>query len=328
MSDGGEGFGEVMSRFSGARIQKVRTVDAAHRPCVAAWWWQPETQSAVIETARVIGLAMLPPKRFHPFELDTFGLGRVFQAAVHKGAKRCIVGIGGSATNDGGFGMARALGWTFLDKQNQKLSNWCKLIELKTICPPDEKRIFDEMCVAVDVRNPLVGRVGATRVYGPQKGLLPRDFAIADQCLARLADIWNKQFHRDLKRIPGAGAAGGLGFGLMAFLNAQLEPGFDLFVRHSGLERLIRSSDLVITGEGAIDRSTLMGKGVGQLASACHRLKVPCIALAGLVSNPARVKGRFARAYSLNELAGLKEAKSRAGPLLRHLAAQVARQWA
>jgi glycerate kinase len=328
MSDGGEGFGEVTSRFSGARIQEVRTVDAAHRPCVAAWWWQPETQTAVIETARVIGLAMLPLKRFHPFELDTFGLGKVFQAAARQGAKRCIVGIGGSATNDGGFGMARALGWSFLNKQNQNLSSWRKLNELKTIRPPDKKRLFEQICVAVDVRNPLVGRLGAARVYGPQKGLRPRDFAIADECLARLADVWKKQFHRDIKRTAGAGAAGGLGFGLLAFLDAQLEPGFDLFMRHSGLEKLIRSSHLVITGEGAIDRSTLMGKGVGQLAAACHRVKVPCIALAGLVRNPARVKGTFAAAYSLSELAVIEEAKSRAGYFLRHLAARVAREWA
>jgi glycerate kinase len=327
MSDGGEGFGEVMSRFSGARIQKVKTVDAAHRPCVAAWWWQPETHTAVIETAQVIGLAMLPHKKFHPFELDTFGLGKVFRAAARKGARRCIVGIGGSATNDGGFGMATALGWNFVDKQNQKLSSWRNLSELKTICLPDKKRIFAEVTVAVDVRNPLVGRLGAARVYGPQKGLLPQDFPIADQCLKQLADVWNKQFHRHLKRVPGAGAAGGLGFGLMAFLNARLEPGFDLFMRHARLEKLLRSSDLVITGEGSIDRSTLMGKGVGQLAAACRRWRVPCIALAGLMSNSRRVKEKFARTYSLSEFAGLEEAKSRAAYMLRRLAEQTAREW-
>src|SRR5436190_8733868 len=111
MSDGGEGFGEVMGRFSGAQIQKAKSVDAAHRPCVAEWWWQDKTKTAVIETARVIGLAMLPRKRFHPFELDTFGLGALFKAAARKGARECLVGIGGSATNDAGFGMARARGW-------------------------------------------------------------------------------------------------------------------------------------------------------------------------------------------------------------------------
>ena len=107
MSDGGDGFGEVMGKLINARIQTTPTVDAAHRPCQSQWWWEPKTKTAIIESARVIGLAMLPPGKFHPFALDTFGLGKVIQAAARKGAKRCLVGIGGSATNDGGFGMAR-----------------------------------------------------------------------------------------------------------------------------------------------------------------------------------------------------------------------------
>jgi glycerate kinase len=324
MSDGGEGFGEVMGSFSGAQIQKVKTVDAAHRPCVAEWWWQGKSKTAVIETARVIGLAMLPPKRFHPFELDTFGLGAVFKAAARKGARECLVGIGGSATNEAGFGMARAIGWSFLDKDNRKLSTWAKLPELKMICPPCEERMFEEVRVAVDVRNPLVGRLGATRVYGPQKGLLPADFARAESCLTRLANVWSKQFQHDLKRISGAGAAGGLGFGLMAFLGARLEPGFQLFAHHSGLEKLIRACDLVITAEGAIDESTLMGKGVGQLASACRKWKVPCIGLAGVAHRSTRVKRAFAQVHALTDIAEVEQAKVRAKNLLAQLTMRAA----
>jgi len=325
MSDGGEGFGEVMGRFSGAQIQKAKTVDAAHRPCVAEWWWQDKTKTAVIETARVIGLAMLPPKRFHPFELDTFGLGAIFNAAARKGARECLVGIGGSATNDAGFGMARAMGWRFIDKANRKLTTWPQLPELKMIHLPSEERIFEKVRVAVDVRNPLVGRLGATRVYGPQKGLLPADFAMAENCLTRLANVWKKQFQHDLKQTPGAGAAGGLGFGLMAFLGARLEPGFHLFARHSGLEQLIQSCDLVLTAEGAIDESTLMGKGVGQLASACRKWGVPCIALAGVALPSARVKRTFAQIHALNDIADLEQAKVRAKSLLAELTMRVAR---
>ena len=119
MSDGGDGFGEVTSALLRARVQRVKTVDAAHRPCVARWWWEPRTRTAIIESAAVIGLAMLPPRRFHPFQLDTLGLGAVVRAAREKGGRRCLMGIGGSATNDGGFGLARALGWEFLDRSGE-----------------------------------------------------------------------------------------------------------------------------------------------------------------------------------------------------------------
>src|SRR5436190_22803451 len=119
MSDGGDGFGEVMSALLGAVPQRVKTCDAAHRPCNARWWWEPRTRTALVETAQVIGLAMLPPGKFHPFDLDTYGVGAVLRATVEKGARRCLVGLGGSATNDGGFGLARSWGWRFLTKEGK-----------------------------------------------------------------------------------------------------------------------------------------------------------------------------------------------------------------
>ena len=273
MSDGGDGFGEVTSALLQARSQRVKTVDAAHRPCVARWWWEPRTRTAIIESAAVIGLAMLPPKRFHPFQLDTLGLGAVVRAAAKKGATRCLMGIGGSATNDGGFGLARALGWEFLDRNGQLIEHWTGLHRLQRIRAPRRRRWFARRLVATDVQNPLLGPRGATRVYGPQKGLRPQDFALAERCLGRLARVVREQFGRDFAREPGAGAAGGLGFGLLAFLGAELKPGFDLFARQAALERHLRAADLVITGEGAIDRSTLMGKGVGQIARRCRRVE-------------------------------------------------------
>src|SRR5262249_12856563 len=115
ITDGGDGFGEVLSSLAGASEQRTRTVDAAHRKCAVSWWSEPRTKTAIIESAKVIGLAMLPPAKYHPFELDTFGLGKVIESAATKGARRCFIGIGGSATNDGGFGVARALGWEFFD---------------------------------------------------------------------------------------------------------------------------------------------------------------------------------------------------------------------
>jgi len=324
MSDGGDGFGEATSALLQAKGRRVKTVDAAHRPCVARWWWEPRTKTAIIESAAVIGLAMLPPKRFHPFRLDTLGLGDVVRAAAGKGARRCLVGIGGSATNDGGFGLARALGWQFLDHSGQPIECWTGLSRLERIRAPQRRRWFARCLVATDVQNPLLGSRGATRIYGPQKGLRPPDYAVAERCLGRLARVVEQQLGRDFARVPGAGAAGGLGFGVQAFLGAELTPGFDLFAQHAGIERRLREADLVITGEGAIDRSTLMGKGVGQIAQRCRRLKIPCIGLGGVVSVSSGAKESFAQAHALTELTSVREAKAQPARWLERLARQVA----
>jgi len=326
MSDGGDGFGEVTSALLKARPQRVKTIDAAHRPRVARWWWEPRTRTAIIESAAVIGLAMLPPRRFHPFQLDTQGLGAVVRAAAKRGARRCLMGIGGSATNDGGFGLARALGWEFLDREGEPIEQWTGLSQLVRIRAPQRRHWFDAFVVATDVRNRLLGRRGATRVYGPQKGLCPRNFTLAERCVGRLARVVRKQFGRDFAREPGAGAAGGLGFGLLAFLGAELQPGFDLFARQSALERHLRAADLVITGEGAIDRSTLMGKGVGQIAERCRQLRIPCIGLAGVLGAGPKAGALFAQAHALTELTSLAEAKAKPAYWLERLARQVAAQ--
>src|SRR6266576_1461566 len=142
--------------------------------------------------------------------------------------------------------------------------------------------------VAVDVQNPLLGPHGATRVYGPQKGLHKKDFKRAEQCLLQLAEVVRETNGGNYAEVPGAGAAGGLGFGLLAFLGASFVPGFDLFARYANLRRRLSSADLVIAGEGAIDDSTMMGKGVGQIANGCRALKIPCFGLAGVVTRSAR----------------------------------------
>jgi glycerate kinase len=327
MTDGGDGFGEVISALLHARVRRVKTVDAAHRPCTARWWWEPETKTAIIESAAVIGLAMLPPGRFHPFELDTFGLGAVLRAAAANGARRCLMGIGGSATNDAGFGLARALGWEFLDRNANPIEQWTGLDQLAKIRALSSRRGLSRLLVAVDVQNPLLGPRGATRVYGPQKGVRPRDFAQAERCLGRLATVVRKEFGRDPARAPGTGAAGGLGFGLRTFLGAQLESGFDLFARQAMLERRLRTADLVIVGEGAIDSSTFMGKGVGQIAARCRKRGIPCIALAGSMSTSAGKQKLFTRIHALTGLTTVGRAKARPAHWLERLAARVARSW-
>jgi glycerate kinase len=323
MSDGGDGFGEVISALLRAKPQTVKTEDAAHRPCEATWWWEAKTKTAIVESAKVIGLAMLPPGKFHPFELDTFGLGAVLRAAQDKDAKQILVGIGGSATTDGGFGLARALEWRFVDNRGHPVERWTELHRLSCV-HASELRPFENVTVAVDVQNPLLGPRGATRVYGPQKGLRPDDFDLAERCLGKLANVMAREFKRDFAQVPGAGAAGGLGFGLLAFLGATLEPGFELFAKLARLEQRLRKVELVITGEGAIDDSTLMGKGVGQIARRCAVLKTSCIGLAGSVSPDCRRDKLFAQARALTELTNLAEAKANPAQWLAKLAAEAA----
>jgi glycerate kinase len=333
MSDGGDGFGEVMGRLLHAKIQKVKTVDAAHRPCVAHWWWEPKTKTAVIESANVIGLAKLPAGKFHPFELDTYGLGAVIHVAAAKGARRCIVGIGGSATNDGGFGMARALGWKFLDRDDKPIERWTQLHQLARIVAPKHRRWFKELIVAVDVQNHLLGIRGATRVYGPQKGLRPQDFEKAEECLRTLAAVDCGCTSRFWWRWPsvankaGAGAAGGLGFGLMTFLGAKAERGFNLFSCFAKLEKQLRAADLIITGEGCVDQSTFMGKGVGEIAWYCLEKDIPCLALAGDIAARDKATRFFTEAHALIDVTTNAKAKAESALWLERLAECTAKNW-
>ena len=333
MSDGGDGFGEAVGSLLRARVQKIRTVDAGHRKCGANWWWDPKSRTAIIESANVIGLAKLPPGRFHPFELDTSGLGTLIRAAANKGAKRCIIGIGGSATNDGGFGLARALGWNFWDRADRPIQRWTELHRLARISPPARKRWFKELIVAVDVQNPLLGLRGATRIYGPQKGLRAHDFPVAEKCLRRLAFVFQHselqipKSGKKIAAIPGAGAAGGLGFGLMAFAGARAEHGLHLFAKFANLDKRLRAADLVITGEGSIDASTFLGKGVGEIGRRCRKWKIPCIAIAGHLAVRTRIIGIFADTFALTDLTAVETAKMKPGVWLERLAARVARNW-
>ena len=328
ISDGGDGFGEIISGLLRAEPQTLKTVDAAHRPCTATWWWHAPSRTAVIESARIIGLAQLPPGKYHPFELDTCGLGEALQAAAKHGASRCIIGIGGSATNDAGFGMATALGWQFFNTHDEKILRWTELHSLAQVRPPDQIQLLPEIVVAVDVQNPLLGPNGCTRVYGPQKGLRETDFEFAERCLEQLAEILRKELHLSYTKEPGAGAAGGLGFGLCCFMNARLTPGFGMFAQHSRLHERLDSVDLVVTGEGAIDASTLMGKGAGELAVLCRERNVPCIGIAGAVSDREGANSLFVQAHALApDFVATDIALRDPTPHLHALAAKVARDW-
>jgi glycerate kinase len=325
LCDGGEGFGELLAARLKARQRTVRTVDAARRPLRATWWWEPRSRTAILESARVIGLARLPRGEFHPRALDTFGLGAVLQAAAKLKARRVIIGLGGSATNDGGFGVARSLGWRFLDQKGMELTNWLRLVELRKILQPAERLPFREIILGMDVQNRLLGPKGCTRIFGPQKGLSAGDFPASEKALAQLARQVRQCLHRDVAHQPGAGAAGGLGFGLMAFAGATAESGFELFARQAGLRTQVRLADVVVTGEGRLDRSTLMGKGVGELARSARRAGKPCLGIGGAVEDLPQLLRRFAGTLALTDLATPAEAIRRPSFWLSRTAAAMAR---
>ena len=328
ISDGGDGFGQVMANLLGATECVTATVDAANRPVGARWWWQSELKLAIIEAAQVIGLAMLPPNRYHPFELDTRGLGAVIQAAVAAGAQTVYLGIGGSATNDGGFGMARSLGWRFFDDRDLLIEKWVKLNKLTRWLPPLDPILGVDFLVAVDVENPMLGLNGCTRIYGPQKGILPAQFPIAEAPLERLALRAAEHLGYEVATEPGCGAAGGLGFGLRLFLGARMEPGFEIFARHSQIDAKIEKADVILTGEGMIDKQTLMGKGTGRLAQRCHAMGKRCVGFGGMVEGVAKTHMSDRLFHSVHDispaLTNPTEAKRNAALWLERLANKVA----
>lgn len=323
VSDGGDGFGAIMARLLKAKPVKLKTVNAAHEPIESIWWWEPKSKTAIIESAGIIGLAMLPKGKFHPFDLNTFGLGAALLAAAKQGARKAIIGIGGSATNDAGFGLARALGWKSLDRDGREIIEWPKLARLAKVVRPIGRPLIPAITVAVDVKNPLLGARGCSRVYGPQKGLHPEDMRPAEAALRRLAAVLKKQHGLGDVVEPGSGAAGGLGFGLRAFVGARLKSGFDLVARHAGLNGLIRMADLVITGEGALDRQTLMGKGVGEIALLCRRARKPCFGLAGFVEDPKKAARLFTKTGALLDLTDKGPAMTEPAEWLERLAVAV-----
>jgi glycerate kinase len=341
MSDGGDGFGEIIGGMMGAEAIEVQTIDAAHRQHTANFWFDVKTKTAEIEAAQVNGLALLPPGKYHPFDLDTFGLGKVYMTAAEMAAEQMLIGIGGSATNDGGFGFAKALGWQFLDRDNVPIQKWTNLESLERIhLSAPLPRV--KTTVAVDVQNPLLGPNGASRIYGPQKGLREGDMAKAEACLARMAEVIQRMneaimdvFERGLElsnnfaEHPGAGAAGGLGFVLEAFVGARFVPGFEIFAEAAKLKERLKSADIVISGEGAMDEQSLMGKGVGALSQLCREAGVQFIGLAGSLSKGLTQRFAYDRSLALYgivpTLAPLEQAKAEPFRWLRALASEAAK---
>jgi len=276
MADGGEGTVEAMVAATGGELREADTFDAVGRPCDAAYGMLGDHRTAVIEMAAAAGLEMLGPEKRNPMLTTTFGVGRLIMAALDAGARRMIVGIGGSATTDGGAGCAQALGVIFTDANGAGCVCGLAGGGLADVAGIDmsgrDPRLDDcEIRVACDVTNPLTGPDGAAAVYGPQKGATPEMVASLDAGLANLAEVIRRDLAMDVEHLPGSGAAGGLGAGLVAFAGAALESGVTIVAEAVDLAGRCAGADWVITGEGRFDGQTASGKlpvGVAEIAAA------------------------------------------------------------
>ncbi|MDH0893112.1 MULTISPECIES: glycerate kinase [unclassified Pseudomonas] len=284
MADGGEGTVDAVLAATGGERRECQVRDPMGGPVSAHWGWLGGEGGAVLEVAAASGLHRVPKAQRDATRASSYGTGELIRAALDAGARRIILGLGGSATNDGGAGLLQALGVRFLDASDRDLApGGVALADLARIDPAglDPRLAGVELLIAADVDNPLCGPRGASRVFGPQKGADAAQVEALDSALAHYAQVAATALGEDHSDFPGTGAAGGLGFAARAFLGASFRPGIELVAELSGLAEALRGADLLITGEGRLDSQSLHGKtpvGVARLARAAG---VPVLALAG-----------------------------------------------
>jgi len=302
LADGGEGTVEALVLATRGRSLKCRVRDPLGRIIWARYGILGDGKTAIIEMAAASGLALVPMKKRNPLLTTTYGTGEMIANALNRGCQKIIIGIGGSATVDGGCGMAQALGVRLLDGIGREIGfgggeiEKVEKIDLKFM---DKRIARTDFIIASDVKNRLLGPRGAARVYGPQKGATPEMVERLERGLSHLARVIRKELSISVENIPGSGAAGGLGAGLYAFLGAKMESGVELVMRIAKLEHRIRKADLIITGEGQLDRQTLYGKTVMGVIKMARKHRVPVICIAGSIMPEAKdlyrlgVKGLF-----------------------------------
>lgn len=283
IADGGEGTAGIFLEALGGERVAVVARDALGRPVECSYAWLPKADAALVEMSAASGLWRLEIESLNPLRASTFGTGELMAHAIARGAKTLYLALGGSATNDAGLGMAAALGWKFLDAQGRSIEPVPEdFLKIRRIESP-VREIPCAVIALCDVQNPLLGPEGATRVYGPQKGA---DAVMLDRlegALAHVADLCRDQLGRDFRDVPGAGATGGLAFGLMTFCGARLEKGFAAVARILDLEARVAAADFVVTGEGRIDAQTGQGKGPAEVARLAHGYGLPVVAFAGRI---------------------------------------------
>ena len=284
IADGGEGTVEALVTATNGRIIKQEVLDPLGNPIEAFWGILGDNQTAVIEMAAASGITLISRNKRNPRITTTFGTGQLIKAALDYGIRKFIIGIGGSATNDGGVGMVQALGAKFLNASGKELPyGGAALANLDSIdlTGLDSRLTTASILVACDVDNPLCGPKGASAVYGPQKGATPEIVAELDAALRHYAVIAQATTNKNIAVLPGAGAAGGLGAGLLFFTNAQLKPGVDIVLETTNFSDIVKEASLVITGEGNTDFQTAFGKAPVGVAKIAKQFSVPTICLSG-----------------------------------------------
>jgi glycerate 2-kinase len=330
IADGGDGTVDALLAASGGRRVRLRVKGALGDPLEADYGLIDGGSTAVIEMARAAGLAQVPLSSRDPRVTTTYGVGELMQHAWDSGSRRFVVGIGGSATNDGGAGMAQALGYHLLDEQGRELPPGGAALErLNRIHVGGVHADWGQaqVDVACDVTNPLTGPDGASAVYGPQKGATPEMVAELDRALHRLAEVIARDLKVDVERVPGAGAAGGLGAGLIAFAKGRLRRGGEMVMEVVHLEDRLRGADLVLTGEGRLDRQTArFGKGPAELARRARTAGIPVLAIGGGLADEDELLRLFDRVASLSgDGVSEEEAMSGAARLLADATARLLR---
>jgi len=292
MADGGEGTVQALVDATGGELMNTEVTGPLQERVNAHWGILSDKTTAVIEMASASGLPLVPPEKRNPFVTTTYGTGELIRAALDHGCRKLIIGIGGSATNDGGAGMAQALGARLLDAEGKELPfGGAALASLERIdISGMDPRLADfDVTLASDVNNPLCGPRGASAIYGPQKGATPEMVKQLDAALWHYADVIKRDLDIDLREVPGAGAAGGLGLGLMVFLKARMVPGIDVVIKATNLVADLKGAELVFTAEGRIDCQSAMGKVPTGVALAAKKYGATVIALAGEVADDCRV---------------------------------------
>ncbi len=329
VADGGEGTVQAMVTASGGNIVRTHVKGPLMEDTDSFFGILSDGKTAVIEMAAASGLAMVPEDRRNPMETTTYGVGQLIKRVLDSECSNIVIGIGGSATNDGGMGMAQALGACFYDDKGRKLGTGGKMTTMvKSIDVSGlDGRLEDvKITVACDVKNPLFGKNGASCVYGPQKGATPEMVEILDGGLRNLSSVVESDLGINVSDMPGSGAAGGLGAGLIAFAGAVLKPGIDIVLETSRAEEDIITSDLVITGEGKTDSQTVYGKVPAGIAALASKHNVPVVCLSGGLGDDYEEIyncGIDAAFSNVTDAMTLDEAMRRSGELLAKTARSI-----
>ncbi len=319
LADGGEGTVAALAGMM--ELVETDCRDALGNPTRGVYAWDAEQRLAVIEACAACGIQQISPEKRNPMQTTTFGCGELIADALRRGAKMIAVGLGGSGTNDAGAGLAAGLGWGFLDVTDAVVDPIPENFPRIASIMPGPALHSVEVVALCDVANPLLGPRGCSRVYGPQKGATPEQVERLELALTRFADLCGATLGYDHREAPGAGAAGGLGYGLITFCGARITPGFDWIAERLGLEQRLGEAHWVVTGEGSLDAQSLEGKGPVGLAKLARSHGRKCVAFAGRVE--ACAAAAFDRAIAITpEGMPMETARKCAGELLQAAAGQ------